>query len=435
MNLQKITEESSNPPSIRGNRPSEPVDLDVNAVRADFPILKREIHGNRLVYLDSAATSQKPESVIDSISDYYRNYNANVHRGIYTISEEATSAYEGARANVARFIGAETREIVFTRNATEAINLVAYAYARRRLKEGDEVLLTEMEHHSNLIPWIILAKESGIKLRHLPVRDDGTFAMERLNEFLTDRTRILSIVHKSNVLGTINPVRDLIEAAGKKDAVVLLDGAQSVPHLAVDVKELGCDFMAFSGHKMLGPTGVGVLYGRGDLLDDMNPFLGGGEMILEVQLDHATWNDTPWKYEAGTPSISSAIALSTAVEYIEKVGINAIRDHEVALTDYALKKLGEIPSIKLYGPEDPGLRSGVVSFLDRDIHPHDLSTILDTRGIAIRAGHHCAQPLMKRFGVIAMARASLYLYNDRDDIDALVDGIKYARRYFGHDGS
>jgi cysteine desulfurase/selenocysteine lyase len=401
-------------------------------VKADFPIFDRKVHGKRLVYLDSAATSQKPESVIHALCDYYRNYNANVHRGLYMISEEATAAYEAARSRVARFIGADPREIVFTRNATEAINLVAYAYARRQLREGDEILLTEMEHHSNLIPWILLAGETGARLRHIPVHDDGTLAVERLDNLLTDRTRILSVVHKSNVLGTVNPVRELAGAAHAMGALVLVDGAQSVPHIPVDVKDLGCDFLAFSAHKMLGPTGVGVLYGRGELMDEMEPFMGGGEMIREVYLDRATWNEVPWKFEAGTPAIASVIAFSAALDYLDEVGMDRIHEHEVALTAYALDRLRGLHYLKVFGPDDPALRSGVISFVDSDIHPHDLSTILDTEGIAIRAGHHCAQPLMRRFGVIATARASLYLYNDRDDVDALVEGIKYARRYFGH---
>jgi cysteine desulfurase/selenocysteine lyase len=435
MSVQNISNEKgiqhAGPKEGRAESPG----LDIRSIRGDFPILDRRIHGNRLVYLDSAATSQKPECVIEAIGNYYRNNNANVHRGIYTISEEATTAYENARSNVARFVGAESHEIIFTRNATEAINLVAYAYARSRLKEGDEVLLTEMEHHSNLIPWILLANQTGVKLRHIPIKDDGTLEMERLEDYLTERTRIVSVVHKSNVLGTINPVRELIRAAREKNAVVLLDGAQSVPHTRVDVKELDCDFLAFSGHKMLGPTGVGVLYGKTDLLQEMDPFLGGGEMIREVHLDRATWNDLPWKFEAGTPAIAPVIAFSAAIDYLEKLGMDAIRSHEIALTDYALQRLGELSFISVYGPDQPDLRSGVISFLDHEIHPHDLSTILDTQGIAIRAGHHCAQPLMQRFGVIAMARASLYLYNDRDDIDALVDALKYARRYFGYDDS
>ncbi len=435
MNVENITDGTDVQHTGLNERRAERPELDVRAIRADFPILNRQIHGKRLVYLDNAATSQKPECVIEAIANYYRNYNANVHRGIYTISEEATTAYETARSIVARFVGAESHEIIFTRNATESINLVAYAYARSRLKEGDEVLLTEMEHHSNLIPWILLANQTGVKLRHIPVRDDGTLEMDRLDEFLTDRTRIVSVVHKSNVLGTINPVRELVRAAREKGAVVLLDGAQSVPHTRVDAKELDCDFLAFSGHKMLGPTGVGVLYGKPDLLEEMDPFLGGGEMIREVHLDRATWNDLPWKYEAGTPAIAPVIAFSAAIEYLDKIGMDAIRNHEVALTEYAMQRLGELPFISMYGPEQPELRSGVISFLDHEIHPHDLSTILDTQGIAIRAGHHCAQPLMRRFGVIAMARASLYLYNDRDDVDALVDGLKYARRYFGYGDS
>jgi len=432
MDRQPCAGGPSRSPMVVGGQGTSGAEFDARAIRTDFPIFNRKIHGNRLVYLDSAATSQKPEGVIQAICDYYRNYNANVHRGVYTLSDEATSAFEAARGAVARLIGAQSREIVFTRNATEAINLVAYAYARRRLGAGDEVLLTEMEHHSNLVPWILLAQEKGVLLRHLPVRDDGTLDLDRLDRYLTDRTRIVSLVHKSNVLGTINPVRELAEAAHQKGAIILLDGAQSVPHLSIDVKEMRCDFLAFSGHKMLGPTGVGVLYGRAELLEEMDPFLGGGEMIREVHLDRATWNQIPWKFEAGTPAIAPVVALSSAIRYLENVGMQAIREHEIELTRYALERLGELPHLTLYGPKDPAERSGVISFTDDAIHPHDLSTILDSRGIAIRAGHHCAQPLMRRFGVVATARASFYLYNDRDDVDELVEGLKHARRYMGY---
>jgi len=405
--------------------------LDVASIQKDFPILRRKINGKPLIYLDNAATSQKPSVVIEAIANYYRNSNANIHRGIHTLSQEATAAYENVRKHTAEFIAADSeRSIIFTRNATEAINLVAYAYARQKLKKGDEILLSEMEHHSNLVPWFLIAKEKELVIKHIPVTEQGELDMSQFKQLLSKRTKLVSVVHKSNVLGTVNPISQICAAAHEKGAVVVVDGAQSTPHLAIDVKQLDCDFFAFSGHKMLGPTGVGVLYAKFDLLDHMQPFLGGGEMIREVHLDHATWNDTPWKFEAGTPNIADVIAFGESLNYLQEIGLDNIYAHEMDLSDDLLKKLKAFPSIKVFGPQDASKRAGVVSFYDKDVHPHDLSTVLDSLGIAIRAGHHCAQPLMRRFGVPATARASFYLYNDASHVDALIDGLAYARKYF-----
>jgi cysteine desulfurase/selenocysteine lyase len=410
----------------------EPRKLDVSRLRGDFPILKRRVNGKRLVYLDNAATSQKPNQVIDALSHFYRTSNANIHRGIHTLAQEATKAYEDTRKAVARFLGgADPHGVVFTRGTTESLNLLAYAWGRRHIGQGDEILLTEMEHHSNLVPWIMLAKEKGAVLKHLPVRDDGTLQMEALAGLIGQRTRLVSVVMVSNALGTINPVNDIAAAARRVGALVVLDCAQAAPHLTLNLKSLDADFVAFSAHKMLGPTGVGVLYGKPELLRAMEPFHGGGEMIREVKLDHATWNEIPHKFEAGTPNFADVAAFSAALEYLERIGMEAIRAHEVELTRYAMDELRKIPSLRLLGPEDPNQRSGVVSFIDRDLHPHDLSQVLDQNGVAIRAGHHCAQPLMRRFNTVATARASFYLYNDRDDVDGLVESIRIARKCFG----
>jgi cysteine desulfurase/selenocysteine lyase len=407
--------------------------LDVARIRRDFPILRRRIHGHRLVYLDSAATSQKPRQVIEALVRVYERYNANVHRGIYTLSEEATEAYEATRRRVARFLGGVPWQgIVFTRGTTEAINLVAWAWARRYLTPGDEILLTEMEHHSNLVPWILVARETGARLRHVPVREDGTLDLQRYGELLTPRTKLVGVVHQSNVLGTVNPVAEMARMAHEAGAMILVDGAQSVPHQPVRIPELDCDFLAFSAHKMLGPTGVGVLWARPEILEEMEPLMGGGEMIREVHLERATWREIPWKHEAGTPNFADVIAFGAALEYLEGVGMERVAAHGRRLAAYAVKRLRELPTVRVLGPLE-GDRGPVVSFVDRDVHPHDLATILDTRGIAIRAGHHCAQPLMRRFGLVATARASFYLYNDTEDVDALVEGIREARRYLGHE--
>jgi cysteine desulfurase/selenocysteine lyase len=406
--------------------------LDVARLRADFPILGREVHGSPLVYLDNAATSQKPQVVIDTIVNFYRHTNANVHRGVYALSAQATDLYEGVRNKVARFIGNElTEEIIFTRNATEAINLVAQSWGVANLKAGDEILLSEMEHHSNLVPWFLLAKRTGAVIRYLPIRPDGTLAMEQWEERFTVRTKLVAITHTSNVLGTINPIADIASLAHRAGALVLVDAAQGAPHCPIDVQALDVDFLALSAHKMLGPTGVGVLYGRRELLDKMEPVLGGGDMIRSVKFSGATWNDLPWKFEAGTPNIADVIGFGAALDYLMALGMNNVRGHEIELTEYALTRMEQIKGLEIYGPMDPSRRAGVISFNDAEIHPHDLATILDRRGIAIRAGHHCAQPLLERLGQTATARASFYVYNDRDDVDTLVDGILAARKFMG----
>ncbi|XWX03045.1 cysteine desulfurase [Aggregatilineales bacterium SYSU G02658] len=397
-------------------------------VRADFPILNQTVHGRPLVYLDNAATSQKPQAVIDAQAAYYRTINANVHRGIHALSEAATHAYEEARRKVAAFIHApQTEEVIFTRNTTEGINLVANAWGRKFLKAGDAVLLTVMEHHSNLVPWQILRDQIGIEVRYLPVHDDGTLDLSDLERRL-DGVKLVSFVHASNVLGTINPVRQIADAAHAAGAVVLVDGAQALLHLPVDVQALGCDFYAFSGHKMCGPTGIGVLWGRLALLEAMNPFLGGGDMIVKVELERVTYAEPPAKFEAGTPPIAEAITLGAAVDYLNCVGMAEIAAYEHDLTAYALGKLREVEGLRLLGnaPE----RGAVFAFTLGNIHAHDLSTLLDERGIAIRAGHHCAQPLGKRFGVPASARASLAFYNQPAEVDALIDGLHHALEVF-----
>jgi cysteine desulfurase/selenocysteine lyase len=410
--------------------------FDAAAIRQDFPIFERTVNGKPLVYLDSAATSQKPEAVLNALDDYYRRYNANIHRGIYTIAEEATAAYEGARSKVADFLGTtDTGEVIFTRNTTESINLVAYSWARKNLREGDEIVLTEMEHHSNLIPWILLSEQTGAVLRHIPFDDEGELDLEAARRLIGPRTKLVSIVHASNVLGTINPVADIADMGHAQGALVLIDGAQSVPHLGVKLDELHCDFLAFSSHKMLGPTGVGVLWGRRDVLEDMPPFLGGGEMIGQVWLDHATYNELPWKFEAGTSNIADAIAFGVAVDYLQAVGMENVRRHEVELTEYALERLGEEPDVTLFGPRDARARGGVVAFNLGDVHSHDVAAVLDAEAICIRVGHHCCQPMMRKLGIPGSARASFYVYNTRDDVDRLVGGLARVRAIFGNGGA
>ena len=404
--------------------------LNAQAVRADFPILSRQIHGKPLVYLDSAATSQKPAVVIDAMDDYYRRYNANPHRGVYTISEEATAAYESARQRLATFINAASvKEIIFTRNTTEAINLVRYSWGRANIHPGDRILLTEMEHHSNLVPWQLLAQEVGASLEFLCIDDEGLLQLDQLERKLVG-VRLLALTHQSNTLGTINPIKAITSAAHAAGALVLVDGAQAVPHMPVDVQDLGADFYAFSGHKMCGPTGIGVLWARRALLESMPPFLGGGDMIKRVKLNEATWNDLPWKFEAGTPSVAEGIGLGSAVDYLSQFGMERVRSHERTLVDYAMEKLQEIPGITIYGPRDPEIHGGSISFTLPNIHPHDLATLVDREGIAVRAGHHCTQPLMERLGVAATTRASFYIYNRVDEVDQLVGGIQKAQKVF-----
>ena len=406
--------------------------LEVKRIRGDFPILHRQVHGKPLVYLDNAATTQKPRQVIEALVNYYSRSNANIHRGIHTLAEEATAAYEEVRARTARFLNAaSSRSIVFTRNATEAINLVAHAWGRSRLKPGDEILLTEMEHHSNLVPWQLLAKSTGATLAFIGITDEGYLTLDEFEQQCTRKTKLLALTHMSNVLGTVNPIERLIAQAHAQGALVLIDAAQSAPQRRIDVQRLGCDFLACSAHKMLGPTGVGVLYANEERLASMDPFLGGGEMIADVHLDHATWNEIPWKFEAGTPNIAGVIAFGKALEYLEQLGLERIQAHEQELASYAMKRLGEIDDLVLYGPAELRDRGGVVSFNLAGLHPHDVGTVLDQEGVAIRAGHHCAKPLMRRLGVAATARASFYIYNTLEDVDRLVEAIQTAKSFFG----
>ena len=399
-------------------------------IREDFPILRQRVNGHPLVYLDSASTSQKPRQVIAALVRYYEEYNANVHRGVYSIAERATAEYEAARAKVARFLGAGgADEIIFTRNVTEALNLVAYAWGRRHVGPGDEILTTEMEHHSNLVPWQLLAEERGARLRHIPFDDRGRLVLDDLDRLLTDRTRIVALVHVSNTFGTINPVAEIARAAHARGALVVVDGAQSTPHRAVDVRALGADFFGFTGHKMLAPMGIGGLWGRRDLLEAMGPFLGGGEMISDVWLDHAQWNELPWKYEAGTPNVGDAIALGAAVDYLERLGMDAVAAHEREITEYAMERLGEVPGLRLLGP-GARERGGVVSFAIEGIHPHDVAQVLDTEGVCVRAGHHCTKPLHRKLGIGASVRASFYVYTIKEEIDVLTRALEKTRELF-----
>ena len=407
--------------------------LDVWRLREDFPILSRMVNGKPLVYLDNAATTQKPRSVIQSLVDYYENFNANVHRGVHTLSMEATDMTEAARRKVADFINADDPEtVIWTRNATEGMNLVAYGWGRANIEAGDEIVTTRMEHHSNLVPWQEIASERGAVIRFLPLAADGSLDLTDVDEIITDKTKLLTFTHVSNSLGTINPARYLTEKAHSVGAVVLVDGAQSVPHMPVDVQEIGCDFLSFSGHKMMGPTGIGALYGRRNLLERMQPFLTGGEMVLQVTYESASWAGLPWKFEAGTPNIADSIGMGAAVDYLSSVGMDNVREHEKRITKYALTCFEEIEEVDVFGPGDPDLRGGVISFHTGELHPHDLGTYLDQQGIAVRTGHHCTMPLMTTLGVPATARASFYVYNTEEEVDALVDGVRGGLRYFVH---
>lgn len=420
----------SRPSSIPSASP-----LDVARIKRDFPVLKREVYGRPLVYLDNAATSQTPQSVIDAISDYYSGYNANIHRGVHRLAVEATEAYEEVRDKVATFInGDDPKSVIFTRNTTESINLVAHAWGRRHLFPTDEVVLTVMEHHSNIVPWQLMARNVGCKIRVLDMTDDGYLRLEQLDELLTSKTRLVAVTQVSNAAGTINPVRTIADAAHARGALVLVDGAQGAAHGSVDVEAMGADFYAFSAHKALGPTGIGVLWARRDLLEEMDPFLGGGEMIRDVSFERSTWAAVPHKFEAGTPSIADVIGLGAAIDYLEALGMENVAAHERWVIAYALERLRELPFLTLYGPMDPNDRCGLISFNDADVHPHDLGTIVDRYGVAIRAGHHCAKPLMRRLGLVASARASFYVYNDRDDVDTLVDALVEARKVFDLNG-
>jgi cysteine desulfurase / selenocysteine lyase len=400
-------------------------------IRKHFPILEQEINGHPLVYLDSAATSQKPQQVIDAISNYYEKDNSNVHRGVHTLGNQATEAYEGARDKVRDFINAKSREeIIFTRGTTTSINIVAQSYGRANVGEGDEIVITHMEHHSNIIPWQQLAREKGAVLKFIDLEEDGTITLDKVRETVTERTKIVSIMHVSNVLGTVNPIKEITEIAHANGAVMVVDGAQAAPHMKVDVGQLDCDFYAFSGHKMVGPTGIGVLYGKKELLNKMEPVEFGGEMIDFVGLYESTWKELPWKFEGGTPIIAGAVGLGAAIDYLEEIGLDNIEKHEQHLAEYAMKKMSEVEGITIYGPLDPEKRASLITFNLDDVHPHDLATVLDMHGIAVRAGHHCCQPLMKWLDVSATARASFYIYNTEEDVDRLVDGLRIAKEYF-----
>ncbi|MGO9206010.1 MAG: cysteine desulfurase [Candidatus Limnocylindrales bacterium] len=406
--------------------------LDPDALRADFPLFERDFGGRRIAYLDSAATSLKPRAVVEAVDGYNMRYTANVHRGIYQLGEEATAAYEGARERVSRFIGARDRhEIVFVRNATEAINLVAATWGRRHVGPGDTIVLTELEHHSNLVPWQMLIQEKDADLEFVPIDDEGRLVLDNFDALLRTKPRLVSFTHVSNGIGTINPVRAMVDRAHAAGALVLVDGAQAVPHMPVDVAQLGCDFYAFSGHKALGPTGSGVLWARRELLEAMPPFMGGGEMIREVHLRSTVYNDVPWKFEAGTPDISAAIGLGAAADYLSELGMDRVREHERLLTDYALDALARgVPGITLYGPRSADERAGVVTFNLPAVHAHDVATILDREAVAVRAGHHCTQPLHERLGEAATARASFGVYSTTDDIDRLVAGLRKVQELF-----
>jgi len=404
--------------------------LDPLALKEEFPILHQRVNSHPLVYLDNAATSQKPRAVLEALRHYYEHDNANVHRGVHTLGSRATEAYEGARERVARFLNAEPNEIVFTRGTTSAINLAAHGYARKHLREGDEIVITPMEHHSNLIPWQEAARKTGAVLKYIPLQPDGTIWLEDVERTVTERTRIVAVTAASNVLGTVNPVDRIAEIAHRRGAVILVDGAQSTPHMKVDVRAWDVDFYAFSGHKMCGPTGIGVLYGKASLLDAMDPLDFGGEMIEVVELYESTWKEIPWKFEGGTPNIAGAVGLAAAIEFLEQVGLDNIAAHERKLAAYALERLTAIEGIAVYGPRHD--RVGLVTFNLGDIHPHDVATVLDSEGIAIRAGHHCCQPLMRWLNVTATARASFYLYNTESDIDRLAEALVKTKEFFGH---
>jgi len=402
--------------------------FDVQKVRADFPNLRQEVHGKPLVYLDNAATTHKPQSVINAVSNFYSKYNANVHRALYQQAAEATEAYEAVRDKVAQLINApDRRSIVFTSGTTESINLLAYAWGRHNLRPGDEILVTEMEHHSNLIPWQLAARDTGATLRYIPIRDDGTLDLENPEQYFTDKTKLVAFTHQSNVFGAINPARQIIELAHAVGAITVVDAAQSVPHMAVDVVELDCDFLAFSGHKMLGPTGVGVLYGKPELLEQMSPFFGGGEMIRTVTMEKSTWAEIPWKFEAGTPKIAQVIGLGAAINYLNQLSYKTIGQYEQELTDYTLASLKDLDGLTIHG--NPQQRGPVISFNVDAVHPHDLAQFLDEEGVAIRAGHHCAQPLMQRLGVPATSRVSIYLYNTKAEIDIFIESITNTIRF------
>ncbi|MFK2826487.1 cysteine desulfurase [Bacillus sp. B190/17] len=405
--------------------------MNAKAIRQYFPILDQEVNGHPLVYLDNAATAQKPIQVIEAINKYYREDNSNVHRGVHTLGNRATDAYEGARDKVRKFINAKAREeIIFTRGTTTSLNTIAQSYGRANVQEGDEIVITYMEHHSNIIPWQQLAKATGAVLKYLPLQDNGSVLLEDAREMITEKTKIVSIMMVSNVLGTVNPIKEIAAIAHERGAVMIVDGAQAVPHMKVDVQDLNCDFLAFSGHKMCGPTGIGVLYGKKELLEKMEPVEFGGEMIDFVGLYDSTWKELPWKFEGGTPIIAGAIGLGAAIDFLEEIGLNEIEQHEHRLANYAMDRMSTIEGMAIYGPRAGEKRAGLITFNIGDVHPHDVATVLDAEGIAIRAGHHCAQPLMKRLSCSATARASFYLYNTEEDVDRLVQALVQTKEYF-----
>lgn len=405
--------------------------MNVHDIRRQFPILDQEVNGKSLVYLDSSATSQKPIQVIETMEKYYKEINSNVHRGVHTLGTRATDAYEGAREKVRKFINAKsTQEVIFTRGTTTAINTVAASYAADNLSAGDEIVITYMEHHSNIIPWQQVARRTGATLKYIPLQEDGTISLEDARATITANTRVVSVMQVSNVLGVINPVKEIAKIAHENGAIMVVDGAQSAPHMKIDVQDLDCDFLAFSGHKMCAPTGIGVLYGKKHLLEKMEPIEFGGEMIDFVHLQESTWKELPWKFEAGTPIIAGAIGLGAAIDFLNEIGLDNIAQHEHKLAEYALDKMSSVPGMTIYGPLDASKRAGLVTFNISDVHPHDVATVLDAEGIAVRAGHHCAQPLMKWLKASATARASFYLYNTEDDIDKLVEGLVKTKEYF-----
>ncbi len=402
--------------------------MNIQEIRSYFPILDQQVNGKQLVYLDSAATSQKPRQVIEALEDYYRTTNSNVHRGVHTLGNNATDAYEGAREKVRKFINAKsTEEIIFTRGTTTSINTVAVSYGLANLKEGDEIVISYMEHHSNIIPWQQVAKKTGALLKYIPLTEDGSIDMEAAKKIITKNTKIVSIMYVSNVLGAMNPVKEIGEYAHQQGAIMVIDGAQSTPHMKVDVRDLNCDFYAFSGHKMCAPTGIGVLYGKKGLLEEMEPVEFGGEMIDFVDLYDSTWKELPWKFEAGTPIIAGAVGLGAAIDFLEEIGLDEIAKHEHELVEYGVEQLSSLEGVSIYGPKQ---RVGVLTFNIAEVHPHDLATVLDMEGVAIRAGHHCAQPLMKWLQVSATARASFYLYNTKEEVDIFVQGVRKAKEYF-----
>ncbi|MBA3977743.1 MAG: cysteine desulfurase [Nitrosopumilus sp.] len=408
--------------------------MDVYKIKQDFPILKRKLrNGKKLIYLDNAATTQKPKQVIDAICKYYSEYNSNIHRAVYQIAEEATEEYEKTRLNIQRFINARhSEEIIFTRNTTESINLIAYAWGKNNIKKGDKIILTEFEHHSNIVPWQMLSNEKGAKINYTDTNDNGYLNLETFSKFLKDEedTKLVSLSHMSNVLGTINPAREIIKIAHEKKVPVVIDGAQSVPHMHTDVQDLDCDFLAFSAHKMLGPTGVGILYVKKEILEQMPPFITGGDMIREVHKDNTVFNDLPYRFEGGTPNIADVIGFNVAIDYLKRIGMKNVRDHETELIKYLYNSIKDIKGIKIYGPERVMDRGGLVTFNLEGIHPHDCATILDDFGIAIRSGHHCAQVLMEKLDIIASSRASIYIYNTKEEIDIFVDALNHVRRIF-----